>query len=159
MDIVIPVNFYWNSSLNAISYELQISKSQDFAQMEFEEAGINNNYKQVTSLQNGTKYYWRVRSSNTNGTSGWSEIWTLTTAQNIIKPTIVTAVVNNITQTTAIVGGEVTSDGGSTITENGVYFGTSQNPESTGTKYQIGSGSGLFSTTLTGLNPNTTYYV
>jgi uncharacterized protein (TIGR02145 family) len=59
----------------------------------------------------------------------------------------------------ALVGGIATTDGVTTIIERGVYWGKSQNPEFSGTKFQIGSGTGPFSNTLTGLEPNMTYYV
>ena len=70
-----------------------------------------------------------------------------------------TAAVTDIGCTSATVGGNVTSDEVDTITERGVYWGTSQNPESTGTKVQIGSGTGSFSSNISGLNQYTTYYV
>ncbi|TAL73810.1 MAG: hypothetical protein EPN88_04200, partial [Bacteroidetes bacterium] len=74
-------------------------------------------------------------------------------------PTLNTSTPTIIVQTSATVGGNVTSDGGATVTDCGIYWGTSVNPETTGTKFQIGSGIGAFSTSLSGLNPNTTYYV
>jgi uncharacterized protein (TIGR02145 family) len=70
-----------------------------------------------------------------------------------------TSTVSDLSITSATLGGSITGDGGSTITERGIYWSTSQNPELTGTKLQIGSGVGLFSTYLTGLIPNTDYYV
>ncbi len=63
------------------------------------------------------------------------------------------------TQTSAIVGGEVTGNGGSPVTDYGIYWGTSANPESTGTKLSIGSGTGSFSISLTGLSTSTLYYI
>jgi hypothetical protein len=75
------------------------------------------------------------------------------------KSTVTTNSVADQTQTSATVGGNVTSDGGATVTERGVYWSTSQNPETTGTKLPIGSGTGLFSKPLTDLAPNTPYYV
>lgn len=53
----------------------------------------------------------------------------------------------------------VISDENEMITERGVYFGTSDNPEITGTKYQSGSGTGSFIKMFTDLPDNTTYYV
>jgi uncharacterized protein (TIGR02145 family) len=52
----------------------------------------------------------------------------------------------------------VTSDGGATVTERGVLYSTSSDPINTGTKVTVGSGTGTFSTTLTGLTNGTTYY-
>jgi len=70
-----------------------------------------------------------------------------------------TTPVTDITCSTASFGGYVRSDGAQPITDRGVYWGTSQNPELTGSKLQIGSGTGPFSSKLSGLNPNITYYV
>jgi hypothetical protein len=74
-------------------------------------------------------------------------------------PTVTTAVISDITQTTATVGGNITDDGGDTVTNRGVYWGESKDPESTGTKMQIGSGAGAFTGDLTALEAGTTYYV
>jgi uncharacterized protein (TIGR02145 family) len=57
------------------------------------------------------------------------------------------------------VGGKVIYGGSSILTERGVYYGLSTNPEISGTKFQIGSGLGLFSSLLPGLNPSATYYM
>jgi uncharacterized protein (TIGR02145 family) len=74
-------------------------------------------------------------------------------------PKVTTTNVTTYNRTSATVGGNVTADGGATVTERGVYWGTSQNPETTGTKLQIGNGTGSFSTSLSGLIPNTPYYI
>lgn len=75
------------------------------------------------------------------------------------KPTVSTAQVTLYTATTAIAGGEVTNDGGYQVTERGVFWGQSPDPEKTGSKVVIGSGLGQFSKSITGLNPATKYYV
>jgi uncharacterized protein (TIGR02145 family) len=74
-------------------------------------------------------------------------------------PQVKTYKVSNITLTGTIAGGKVTNDGNASVSDRGVYWGTSQNPETTGTKLPIDSGIGSFSATLSGLKPNTTYYV
>ena len=75
------------------------------------------------------------------------------------KPTVETNLVTDMTSSTASVGGNVLSEGGSAVSETGVYWGTLQDPVLTGTKLPIGNGTGEFSATLSGLNQNTTYYV
>jgi hypothetical protein len=74
-------------------------------------------------------------------------------------PVVSTLTPSTITQTSAIIGGNVTDDGGATVTDRGVYYSRSANPETTGTKVQIGNGTGIFNTTLSGLAPNTPYYI
>jgi len=112
----------------------------------------------LTGLSPNTIYYVKAYATNSQGTCYGSQL-SFTTLLNITIPTVTTTDVTTFTSTSATVGGNVTSDGNATVTDHGVYWGTSQNPESTGTKLQIGSGTGTFSTSLSGLSPNTTYYV
>jgi uncharacterized protein (TIGR02145 family) len=76
-----------------------------------------------------------------------------------LPPKVVTASIDHISATTAQVGGNVTNDGGAGVTERGVYWGTSSDPETTGTKLVIGNGMGIFYETLTSLDPGVKYYV
>ena len=55
-------------------------------------------------------------------------------------------------------GGNVTDDGGLTITDRGVCWNTSTNPTTANSKISTGTGSGSFTSALSGLNPNTLYY-
>ena len=75
------------------------------------------------------------------------------------KPTVTTSDVTVITQLTAVCGGNVTSDGGATVTERGVCWSTTANPTITGPKLVIGSGTGTFSSTVSGLTLGTKYYI
>jgi len=60
----------------------------------------------------------------------------------------------------AFSGGSVTDAGGSEVTQRGVCWSTSPNPtESLATKTQDGSGIGDFSSQVTGLAPDTKYYI
>lgn len=74
-------------------------------------------------------------------------------------PTLVTSAVTQITETTAITGGNVTNEGEAKVTERGVVYGTNQNPTTADAKNVSGSGKGEFICSLTDLQPNTTYYV
>ena len=69
--------------------------------------------------------------------------------------------ITNITSTTAVTGGNITSDGGQTITERGVVYSNSNpNPTTADSKVtDITGGIGNFSVTLTNLKPGTFYYV
>ena len=74
--------------------------------------------------------------------------------------TTTTVSASDVTDVSATCGGNVTHDGGATVTERGVYWGTSPNPEVNGSRTSAnGSGTGSFTVSLTGLTPNTTYYV
>lgn len=70
-----------------------------------------------------------------------------------------TTSITDITYSSATSGGNITSDGGLEITVRGVCWSRSQNPTINDSKTEDGSGSGLFSSTVTGLTPNTTYYL
>ena len=74
-------------------------------------------------------------------------------------PTVVTNDVNGITAITAKGNGNVTADGGATVTERGICWGTSQNPTINGNHLTSSSGTGYFAAEMTGLAENTTYYV
>ena len=74
-------------------------------------------------------------------------------------PTVTTAVVTQITETSAVASGNVTSDGGASVTERGVCIATVSNPTTANTKISAGSGTGTFNCNLTNLQPNTKYYV
>lgn len=83
-------------------------------------------------------------------------------AEETTVPTVVTSTVTQITETSAVVGGNVTSDGGASVTERGVVYSTNPNPVITNLSNTIrpcGSGAGEFTYTITGLQPATTYYV
>ena len=83
-------------------------------------------------------------------------------AEETTVPTVVTSAVTQITETSAVVGGNVTSDGGASVTECGVVYSTNPNPVITNLSNTIrpcGSGAGEFTYTITGLQPATTYYV
>ena len=79
--------------------------------------------------------------------------------RNLHGATLNTKIVNNITSTTAQSGGNITSDGGATVTARGVCWSTSQNPTINDNHTSDGSGTGNFTSTMTGLKANTIYYV
>jgi len=72
-------------------------------------------------------------------------------------PSVTTNAASSVTVTSVILNGNVTSDGGTTVTARGFYFGTNSNVTSNPT-YGSGSGTGTFSLTRTGLVGSTTYY-
>ncbi|TMU56370.1 hypothetical protein [Flagellimonas algicola] len=74
-------------------------------------------------------------------------------------PTVSTGTVKNISENSATVDGNVTSDGGSNINEKGVVWGQSQNPTIADNQKKAQPGTGQFSIELTELGSNTTYFV
>jgi len=76
-----------------------------------------------------------------------------------ILATVTTDSVSNIQQTTATSGGDVTSDGGATVTERGICYSLTANPTTADTKVITGNGLGLFISNMTGLISETAYHV
>ncbi len=114
----------------------------------------------ITGLQEGTKYYIRAYAVNSVGTAYGEEVVFTTSVTGV--PTVSTTQPSQITETTAVAGGNVTSDGGASVTERGVVYSTNPNPAITNLSNTIrpcGSGTGEFTYTMNGLQSGTTYYV
>lgn len=119
-------------------------------------SGTGSFVSSVTGLNPLTTYYLRAYATNSTGTAYGNEISFTTTATT---PTVTTDAASSITTTTATSGGNVTSDGGSAVTARGVCWSTSPNPTTANSKTTDGSGTGTFTSSLTGLSSGTTYYV
>ena len=74
-------------------------------------------------------------------------------------PVVTTAVASEITKNTALSGGEITSDGGSTVTARGLCWSIAVSPTIAGSFTTDGNGLGSFTSNLTGLTPGTNYYI
>ena len=72
------------------------------------------------------------------------------------KPVVLTNDATSVTSGGAVLNGQVTSDGGQTVSERGFCWGTA--PESLTNCTAAGNGTGAFSHTLSGLDASTTYY-
>jgi uncharacterized protein (TIGR02145 family) len=76
-----------------------------------------------------------------------------------VLPTVFTFPATLVTTTTATCDGEIMNDGGATVTARGVCYSTNPGPTLAGLFTSQGTGPGIFSSNLTGLLPNTTYFV
>jgi hypothetical protein len=121
-------------------------------------SGTGTFISNLNGLTANTLYYVRAYATNSVGTAYGNEV-TFSTLPNPVLPTVTTTAVTNIAQTTATSGGDVTSDGGTTVTARGVCWDTSSNPTTANSHTTDGSGTGTFVSNLTGLTPNTLYYV
>lgn len=73
-------------------------------------------------------------------------------------PSLLTSAATNLTPTSAVSGGTITSAGSSEIIKKGVCFSISPNPDTNSSHTKDGSGTGAFTSSLTNLIPNTVYY-
>lgn len=76
-------------------------------------------------------------------------------------PTVTTSTAGSVSNTSATLGGNVTADGGATVTERGIVYSTSDTTPTIlegATKDANGSGTGVFSKSISGLAAGTQYY-
>ncbi|MBO7134868.1 MAG: hypothetical protein J6W06_12025 [Bacteroidales bacterium] len=120
-------------------------------------SGTGSFTKSITGLSSYTTYYYKAYAANSAGTS-YGEVMSFTT--DVYPPTVITGTASNITTTSATISGNVTSDGGATVTERGFIYNTSGFFLNLvyGTTVQCGNGTGSFSYNLTDLSSGTTYY-
>lgn len=119
-------------------------------------AGTGSFTSSITGLTCGTTYYVRAYATNSAGTTYGTQISFTTTT---VLPTVTTTALTLITTTTASSGGNVTTECGANITARGICWSTSQNPLVTDSHTSNGTGTGIFTSSLSGLSPSTTYYV
>ena len=117
--------------------------------------GTGNFTVNLTGLSIGNTYYVRAYATNTFGTTYGNQVVFCTPT----IPSVTTADLTALSGSSAAGGGEVTGSGGATVTARGVCWSTLQNPTTSDNHTSNGTGVGSFTSTLTGLSPNVTYYV
>jgi uncharacterized protein (TIGR02145 family) len=138
----------WGTDQNP---ETDLSKTSD---------GIGNGAftSTINGLSANTKYYVRAYAANSEGISYGNEV--SFTTNELPLPKLSTVAINSISTVTARSGGNITNDGGSAITAKGVCWSETQNPTvSSDNKTNDGSGTGSYTSNLTGLKPGTKYYL
>lgn len=112
----------------------------------------------LSGLTPNTTYYARAYARNSSGTA-YSEVKEFITTPEMNPPTVITGEVTNIGQTSAMVEGEVVTDGNSEVTDRGICWSTSSDPTIEDTYLSNGTGIGTYSVEMSGLQPGTTYHV
>ena len=111
----------------------------------------------LTNLNPNTTYYVRAYATNSIGTAYGNETSFITVTQSV--PSLTTNAITSITTSSAQSGGNVTNDGNSTVTSKGICWSTSSGPTTLNNFSNNGGGTGQFTSNLTNLSSNTTYYV
>ena len=110
----------------------------------------------MTGLNWSTTYYVRAYAVTPSGTV-YGEQQSFTTRDGI--PTLTTDSITSITAISATSGGNITDDGGLSVTARGVCWSTSPNPTLGDSHTTDGTGTGSFTSNITNLEVSTTYYV
>ncbi len=134
--------------------------------------GVMNNYQKTFDSTNGltASIFQNVDEVRITNQNGGDMVYGLYAGFNRIDigPAVVpstltvsTVAASGLTATSATLGGNITNDGGASISERGVVYSTTDNTPTIAegaSKVAIGSGTGVFSHTITGLSSSTTYY-
>ena len=152
------------SSTNALTSSIGVIYSTDSNFGTFSTSSTQSNVASGTyaftlsGLSSTTPYYAKSFIVNKAGTSYGAVISFTTLA---VVPTLAaTTAASAIAGTTATSGGNVSADGGSAVTARGIVWGTATNPTiDLTTKTTDGTGTGVFTSSLTGLTAATLYYV
>ncbi len=112
----------------------------------------------LTGLTGNTKYYIRAYATNVIGTA-YGVLDSFTTLP--IAPIITTNSVTTIDKTSAVSGGNISSDGGSAITARGIVWNKTGNPivGTDSIRTDASSTTGSYTLNLGNLNSGITYYV
>lgn len=131
--------------------------------MEYDVAGneIGEFSCQISELEDGAVYYYKAYMIVGDETF-YGEEKSFTTLEEIVItiPEVVTVSVTEVTENTAILTGEVVSDGGAEVVERGFIWNDHYDGEGSIEDFivEVGSGVGVFTYQLTGLQQNTEYY-
>jgi hypothetical protein len=109
-----------------------------------------------SGLNPGTSYYARAYASNYGNSTTYTSYGEDVSFATPAPPTVSTGSATNVSVSSATVAGEVTSDGGATVTERGVCLGATAHP--TACTPASSAGTGAFTVAFTALNDTTTYY-
>tara|TARA_R110002073_G_scaffold72537_1_gene177670 strand:- start:704196 stop:705386 length:1191 start_codon:yes stop_codon:yes gene_type:complete len=120
-------------------------------------SGDGNFISSLTALQPNTTYYVRAYASNSDGTVYGDDV--KFTTQSSAVPILQTMTISNITATSCKSGGSIQFEGASAVTDRGVCWSVNNPPTIADSKTSDGIGVGDFTSSVTGLDSNFSYYV
>ena len=120
-------------------------------------AGTAGEYQHnLTNLPQNSQYYVRAYAINAIGTY-YGDVQSFTTKDGVVL--ITTSSPTNVSATSATLKANISSDGGSPITERGFFYGKDEDPSLTGTKIRVAGTTGEYQYDLSNLRQNAKYYV
>lgn len=109
----------------------------------------------INGLDPNTKYYARAYGENSVGIAYGNEV-TFTTG--IAPPAVTTGQISDVTATTAVCSGTIVYDGGAIITEKGICWSLTPEPDLQDSYTNIATGAATFSCSLSNLSGGTRYF-
>lgn len=151
------INKTSDNNYRITNWDYQVSTNSSFT--EIVKSGTVNTLANIaiSGLIPANTYYIRIRGTNESGTGEFTSY-----KVQVLPPTypiVSTNSISNIAQSTATSGGNVTYDGGTTITNKGVCWSTVAPPLLGDNTTSEGSGSGAYTSQITELSSNTNYFV
>lgn len=110
----------------------------------------------ITGLSPGVTYYIRAYATNTIGTAYGEQISFNTSA---VIPVLNTLDIKDIEATNALSGGNITNNGGAQVLSMGICWSTKDAPTIADNKTVLNPLTSLFTSSITGLEPNSTYFL
>ena len=122
------------------------------------QGGIGAFTASLSNLVVVTTYYYRAFAVSSAGVA-YGQRLSFTTIPSLPLVTTLTPV-SSISNNTAVASGNVSGDGGSTVTSRGIVWSTNTNPDiSLSTKLYNGTGLGSYFITIPNLNSGTLYHI
>jgi hypothetical protein len=144
---VIQKGFCWAVNINPTTADAKTANG----------TGLGSFSDIINGLNQGTTYHVRAYATNMIGTSYGADI-------QFTTPSLATVVTSSVapsenSSTTGVCKGNVTNDGGASVTEKGFCWSLNANPTIGDSRTTDGTGLGTFSDILSGLTPGTVYHV
>jgi len=149
------VKLTWSQPLNNIS-GFKLSKKVDTGTA----TDMPAQTKGITQFTDAALTGGKVHTYTITAFAGSNQSNILTaTITPILAAGVTTTAVSAITSNSVTTGGSITTDGGALITARGVCWSTNQNPTIADSKTTNGTGTGNFTSSITGLTPGATFYI